>query len=63
MACSWQAWAANALPTDGWESSGNNFLHREHVYEPDAVVVACDGNELTDDTILQLLDVEFRKLV
>lgn len=33
------------------------------VFEPDAIVIARDGNELTDDVILQLLDVEFRKLV
>jgi hypothetical protein len=33
------------------------------IYEPDAVVIARDENELTDDSILQLLDIEFRKRV
>jgi hypothetical protein len=32
-------------------------------FDSEAVVIARDGNELTDDMILQLLDVEFRKLV
>jgi hypothetical protein len=33
------------------------------VYEPEAVVIARDGSELTDDIILQLLNVGFRKRV
>jgi hypothetical protein len=33
------------------------------IHEPDAVVIACNDDELTDDIILQLPDVGFRKLV
>jgi hypothetical protein len=33
------------------------------VDEPEAVVIVCGDNDLTDDMILQLLDVEFRKRV
>lgn len=33
------------------------------VYEPDAVVIARDDHELTDDIVLHLLDTGFRKRV